>query len=46
MFQLELNGLGAIGSDPNKLGVILNRNIPGVRTVNQIPDQYRQSNID
>jgi len=46
MFQLELNGLGAVGSDPNKLGVILNRNIPGVRTVNQIPDQYRQSNMD
>ena len=46
MFQLELNGLGAVGSDPNKLGVILNRNIPGVRTVNQIPDQYRQANIE
>ncbi|QDD10579.1 LPS-assembly protein LptD [Candidatus Methylopumilus planktonicus] len=44
--QIELNGLGAIGSDPNKLNYLLNRNVPGVRTVNEIPDVNRQANFN
>jgi LPS-assembly protein len=44
--QLELNGLGAIGTDANKLNSFLNRNVPGVRTVNQIPDANREANFN
>jgi LPS-assembly protein len=44
--QIELNGLGAIGSDPNKLNYLLNRNVPGVRTVNEIPGVYREANFN
>jgi LPS-assembly protein len=44
--QLELNGLGAIGSDARKLNNFLYRNVPGVRTVNQIPDVNRQENFN
>ena len=44
--QLELNGLGNIGTDPNKLNTFLYRNVPGVRTVNQIPDVNRQANFN
>jgi LPS-assembly protein len=44
--QLELNGLGNIGMDPNKLNTFLYRNVPGVRTVNQIPDANRQANFN
>ena len=44
--QLELNGLGAIGTDANKLNSFLYRNVPGVRTVNQIPDANRQANFN
>ncbi len=44
--QIELNGLGAIGSDPNKLNYLLYRNVPGVRTVNQIPEVYREANYN
>ena len=44
--QLELNGLGSIGSDANKLNNFLYRNVPGVRTVNQIPDVNRQANFN
>ena len=44
--QLELNGLGAIGSDANKLNNFLYRNVPGARNVNQIPDVNRQANFN
>jgi LPS-assembly protein len=44
--QLELNGLGNIGTNANKLNTFLYRNVPGVRTVNQIPDVNRQANFD
>ena len=44
--QLELNGLGTIGSDARKLDNFLYRNVPGVRTVNQIPDVNRQENFN
>ena len=44
--QLELNGLGAIGTDANKLNNFLYRNVPGVRAINQIPDVNRQSNFN
>ena len=44
--QLELNGLGNIGMDPNKLNTFLYRNVPGARTVNQIPDANRQANFN
>ena len=44
--QLELNGLGTIGSDARKLNNFLYRNVPGVRTVNQIPDVNRQENFN
>jgi hypothetical protein len=44
--QLELNGLGTIGSDARKLNNFLYRNVPGVRTVNQIPDVNRQANFN
>lgn len=44
--QLELNGLGNIGTDPNKLNSFLYRNVPGARTVNQIPDANRQANFN
>jgi LPS-assembly protein len=44
--QLELNGLGTIGSDANKLNNFLYRNVPGVRNVNQIPDVNRQANFN
>jgi len=44
--QLELNGLGTIGSDAKKLNNFLYRNVPGVRTVNQIPDVNRQANFN
>ena len=44
--QLELNGLGNIGTDPNKLNTFLYRNVPGARTVNQIPDVNRQANFN
>jgi LPS-assembly protein len=44
--QLELNGLGNIGTDPKKLNSFLYRTVPGVRTVNQIPDVNRQANFN
>jgi LPS-assembly protein len=44
--QLELNGLGTIGSEARKLDNFLYRNVPGVRTVNQIPDVNRQENFN
>jgi len=44
--QIELNGLGAIGTDANKLNNFLYRNVPGVRTVNQIPDVTRLQNLN
>ena len=44
--QLELNGIGTIGSDALKLNNFLYRNVPGVRTVNQIPDVNRQANFN
>jgi len=44
--QIELNGLGAIGTDANKLNSFLYRNVPGVRTVNQIPDVTRLQNLN
>ena len=44
--QLELNGIGSIGSDANKLNNFLYRNVPGLRTVNQIPDINRQANFN
>ena len=44
--QLELNGIGAIGSDANKLNNFLYRNVPGLRNVNQIPDVNRQANFN
>jgi LPS-assembly protein len=44
--QLELNGLGTIGSDARKLDNFLYRNVPGIRTVNQIPDVNRQENFN
>ena len=44
--QLELNGLGNIGTDPNKLNTFLYRNVPGARNVNQIPDANRQANFN
>ena len=44
--QLELNGLGSIGTDANKLNNFLNRNVPGVRTVNEIADVNRQENFN
>ena len=44
--QLELNGLGTIGSDARKLNNFLYRNVPGIRTVNQIPDVNRQENFN
>lgn len=43
--QLELNGIGSIGSDANRLNTFLYRNVPGLRTVNQIPDVNRQANF-
>ena len=44
--QLELNGIGSIGSDANRLNTFLYRNVPGLRTVNQIPDANRQANFN
>ncbi|MFM8233218.1 MAG: LPS-assembly protein LptD [Candidatus Methylopumilus sp.] len=44
--QLELNGIGSIGSDANRLNTYLYRNVPGLRTVNQIPDVNRQANFN
>ena len=44
--QLELNGIGSIGSDANKLNNFLYRNVPGLRNVNQIPDVNRQANFN
>jgi LPS-assembly protein len=44
--QLELNGIGSLGSDANKLNNFLYRNVPGLRTVNQIPDVNRQANFN
>ena len=44
--QLELNGIGSIGSDANRLNTFLYRNVPGLRTVNQIPDVNRQANFN
>lgn len=44
--QLELNGIGSIGSDTNKLNNFLYRNVPGLRNVNQIPDVNRQANFN
>jgi len=44
--QLELNGIGSIGSDTNRLNTFLYRNVPGLRTVNQIPDVNRQANFN
>jgi hypothetical protein len=43
---LRDNGLGTIGSDARKLNNFLYRNVPGVRTVNQIPDVNRQENFN
>ncbi len=44
--QLELNGIGSLGSDANKLNTLLYRNVPGSRSVNQIPDVNRQANFN
>ena len=44
--QLELNGIGSLGSDANKLNNFLYRNVPGLRNVNQIPDVNRQANFN
>ena len=44
--QLELNGIGSLGSDTNKLNNFLYRNVPGLRNVNQIPDVNRQANFN
>ena len=44
--QIELNGLGSIGTDPNKLNSFLNRNVPGARTANEIPEAIRQENFN
>ena len=44
--QLELNGLGNIGTDANSLNKFLYRNVPGVRTVNELPDANRQANFN
>jgi len=44
--QLELNGLGNIGTDANSLNKLLYRNVPGARTVNELPDANRQANFN
>lgn len=42
-FQLELGGLTSIGANPLN---ILRRDIPGYLSSSQIPEYYRQQNID
>tara|TARA_B100000035_G_scaffold210907_2_gene180608 strand:- start:1256 stop:3508 length:2253 start_codon:yes stop_codon:yes gene_type:complete len=46
-FQLELGGFGSLGTGSSgALEEVLNRNIPGSYTSNQLPENYRFQNLD
>ncbi len=45
-FQIELGGLGALGTNKTKLLDVLNRNVPGSYSSFDLPDQYRKENIN
>ena len=46
-FQLELGGFGSLGTGSSgMLEEVLNRNIPGSYTSNQLPENYRFQNLE
>jgi len=45
-FQLELGGLGSLGTSKASLVDIINRNVPGSYSSSDLPDKYRQDNFN
>ena len=45
-FQLELGGLGSLGTSKASLVDVINRNVPGSYSISDLPDKYRQDNFN
>ena len=45
-FQLQLGGLGSLGTSKASLDEVLYRNIPGSFSSSTLPDEYRQENFN
>ena len=45
-FQLELGGLGSLGTSNGSLVDVVNRNVPGSYSSSDLPDKYRQDNFN
>ena len=45
-FQLELGGLGSLGTSKASLADVLNRNVPGSYSSSDLPDKFRQDNFN
>jgi len=45
-FQLELGGLGSLGTSKTSLVDVINRNVPGSYSSSDLPDKYRQNNFN
>jgi len=45
-FQLELGGLGSLGTSKASLADVINRNVPGSYSSSDLPDKYRQDNFN
>ena len=45
-FQLELGGLGSLGTSKTSLADVINRNVPGSFSSSDLPDKYRQDNFN
>ena len=45
-FQLELGGLGSLGTSKASLVDVINRNVPGSYSSSDLPDKYRQDNFN
>jgi len=45
-FQLELGGLGSLGTSKASLVDVINRNVPGSYNSSDLPDKYRQDNFN
>ena len=45
-FQLELGGLGSLGTSKASLMDVINRNVPGSYSTSDLPDKYRQDNFN
>ena len=45
-FQLELGGLGSLGTSKASLVDVINRNVPGSYSSSDLPDKYREDNFN